>query len=268
MINNLSLVQNYACFDKHRVGFVLDNLYDFSKILNHFKVKSLVNYNTNHYYPIIKDGYKKFINDINFENDLGDNWCEIIENLLLRVETEYVMCLCEDFLFSDNLLLWEKIMNEAFLYENADYLHLGEIHKQEQVERKFEYDKEFCRYYTPFNTVHTGISLDGIHKTSNLLSHIRTIKNHQKKIGFNYSEKKFHTSRMNFPERFFREHLGGLSNVFETSFSHFTEKKYLCAWPKSMITTHATYIQSLANHNFKNYNPKNSIAIDFLNKQQ
>lgn len=262
MFNNITLIQNYACFDKNRVSFVLDNLQDLSSILSYFGINSLINYNTNHFFEPLRVCHEKILKNVKFENNLGEDWCEIIENLLVRVNTEYVMCLCEDFFYLNDVSLWESTLQEAFVNEKADYLHLGQIHKH--VGRSFAYQRDFCRYYTTENTAHRTIALDGIHKTSNLLAHIRAIKNHYVSTGFRYSEKMFHPSRINFAERYSGEKMGGFDRIFETSFSHFREKKYLSAWPKNMIITHAPYVQGLANHNFSNYTPKNQIALDFL----
>lgn len=268
MKKKISLIQNYACFDKHRAAFVLDNLDSFANILNYFEIKAFINYNATHYFSVLKEAYESRIDKVLFENDLGDDWCDIVEQLLLKVETPYVMCLCEDFFYLDDLTIWENTLEEAFVVENADYLHLGEIFKGKKRLSNFDYSKESCRYYTPKSGVHQTIALDGIHKTENLLAHIRAIKDHYQRTGKQFPGEMFKKSRINFPERYSGEIMGGFSKIFETSFAHFETKKYLCAWPKNMIVEHAINRSNLRGHKFIHHDFKSEIAIEFLETQK
>ena len=116
----ISIVQNFICTKKSRLDVIKRNT---KKLGNVFPNTSFyINYNSdNENYKVIKESYKKNIENISFYNDLTKDWALVTLALVKEVKTPYVMYICEDMEVNCSNDYMESTMNE-FTAENLDYM--------------------------------------------------------------------------------------------------------------------------------------------------
>jgi len=138
----ISIVQNFICTKDDRLGVIKRNTKKLGRVFPN--TNFYVNYNSdNKNYKVVKDSYKKYIENISFYNDLTKDWALITLALVKEIDTPYVMYICEDMEVNCSKEHMESTMNE-FIVKDMDYMFLSKIGSYTE--------QKFIDGYTPYNS--------------------------------------------------------------------------------------------------------------------
>ena len=170
----ISIVQNFICTKEERLKVLETNI---PKIGELFKdAQFYVNYNTEINFTQVYDLYSKHITNLNFYNDLSDEWAPTTLSLVNKVDTKYTIFICEDAQIHSS---YEKIHNciNEFIELDYDYFLLTKLDKYLKDEyingytpwnsnqspgyKKLKYGYSYMGMYAP----HKRVSTDAIYKT-------------------------------------------------------------------------------------------------------
>ena len=91
----ISIVQNFICTQPERLKIIEREISKMGSIFRDYPF--YVNYNTSINVNEVESLYKDNIHKLNFSNDLTQDWGQVTLNLVNKVETKYLIILCEDF---------------------------------------------------------------------------------------------------------------------------------------------------------------------------
>jgi hypothetical protein len=171
----LSIVQNFVCTSDHRMKMVFKNLPKMSKIFD--KVNFYVVYNTKKNLKEIEEEYKKHIKNLYFEYSDSKDWGLKTLELVNRVETPYVMYLCEDFDFLCGEKDWNDALDEMLVKNKVDFVMLAKIEKYSNPQSEWisYYDKveDHAMYYNGLGSPSKVMSIDAIYKKDFLVERLK-----------------------------------------------------------------------------------------------
>ena len=141
-MRKFSLVQNFICTQPSRLDVVKRNSKKLGEVFP--DVDFFVNYNIdNENYEPIRDSYLNNIPRMNFYNNLIRDWALVTLSLVSEVETEFVMCICEDMEVNCSKMVMDNTLNE-FFDEEMDWMFLSKIGSYTQ--------SNYIDGHTPYNT--------------------------------------------------------------------------------------------------------------------
>lgn len=122
----ISIVQNFICTKFERLEVIERNLPLLGNVFKDFQF--FVNYNSKINLDRIYTSYSKYIPNLNFYNDLSEEWAPTILSLSNEAKTPYIMHLCEDMIVNSN---YEKIHNciGEYIKNDFDYFLLTKVEK-------------------------------------------------------------------------------------------------------------------------------------------
>ena len=181
LANELTIIQNFICTHPARLEMLLGQLPIMARIFG--DVKFIVNYNTEINLPIIKDVYKKNIKNLDFNNDLQQDWGLTTLRLLDKCTTPRVLYLCEDFVYLEDIEKWNNTLSEVIKYD-VDFLMLSKVKKYlDDVYTKSYEQGEHIYFYNSKNSPHATLSIDAVYKKDFLIERIKEYTNlHSYKI--------------------------------------------------------------------------------------
>jgi len=140
----ISIVQNFICTKPERLTVLDDSV---RTLTNSFPDSPFfVNYNSTINFDNVYDIYTKYVKqeNLNFYNDLTDNWALVTASLLSNVTTPYTIALCEDIVVKSSKEKVKKCINE-FIDNDFDYMLISKLHKYLQ--------QEYIDGLTPYNSI-------------------------------------------------------------------------------------------------------------------
>ena len=137
----VSIVQNFICTKSERLEILKNNITKLGKVFKDFEF--FVNYgsliNLDEVYKLYKDN----VPNLNFYNNLEEDWAAVTLSMATQISTPYTMFLCEDMVVNTNDNKIHKCINE-YIDNNYDYLLFTKLHKYLQ--------QEYINGYTPYNS--------------------------------------------------------------------------------------------------------------------
>tara|TARA_R110000782_G_scaffold267173_1_gene362332 strand:- start:6246 stop:6971 length:726 start_codon:yes stop_codon:yes gene_type:complete len=224
-LDNLTIIQNFICTQDKRLKMLNEEVPKMSEIFKNSKF--VINYNSESYLKEIKSIYTKNVNKKNllFKNDLHSNFAKTTLSLLTEVDTDYVMFICEDFVYLKGRSHWAAVFKEMQV-NNADFCMLAKIEKYTKKEWQNNYTEgNECFFYHSKNapTNRGVVSIDGIYKKKNLVALLEELRDVKEVILCDGSVSKY-VNMPNFFEQYFIDEKGMKS------------LDWVCCLPKELIT--------------------------------
>ena len=215
----ISIVQNFICTQPVRLKIIEREISKMGSIFRDYPF--YVNYNTSINVNEVESLYKDNIHKLNFSNDLTQDWGQVTLNLVNKVETKYLIILCEDFEYRIDYQEWKKIENEI-IENRVSYMPIGRLWKYTEAPYHDFYDEgDRLWFYPASRSPGSSLSVDAFYETDTFKFKLLELKNHSS-VRFplnlpHHYEDIFHESKNN-----------GVKNLGDI----------MCAIPKQVILMH------------------------------
>jgi len=170
--NSLSVVQNFICTVPQRLQMMKSEVPKMGNIFQDYEF--YVNYDSEENVDEVYDIYKDSIEKLNWQCDTSANWAEKTLELVEKTNTSHILYLCEDFVFAYGKDEWDKVLNEALIENNIDFMFLAKINKYTTRSYLNEYEHgKHLFYYHSSNSPSKVLSIDGIFKREYLIKKLK-----------------------------------------------------------------------------------------------
>ena len=137
----VSIIQNFICTKPERLEILKNNISKLGEVFKNFEF--FVNYGSSTNLDEVYKLYKDNIPNLNFYNNLENDWATVTLSIANEISTPYTMFLCEDMIINASGDKIHKCINE-YVSNDYDYLLFTKLHKYLQ--------QEYINGYTPYNS--------------------------------------------------------------------------------------------------------------------
>jgi hypothetical protein len=130
--HEVSLVQNFICTTDFRLNLLKSIVPKWAETLNPYPV--VINYDSDINVDEVYSLYDKYFDNLYFQQDIGKEWREPVQDLLNLTDSPYILYLCEDYTFAPELTR-ERFLSvlDEYKSENCAHLMLTRVRKYTEL---------------------------------------------------------------------------------------------------------------------------------------